>query len=67
MTPEELSDHVIDEVFEHICNTLEWGIDSLNEEYDTHEDTHELLTKAFKLWILNNIMGGLIMPRGELT
>ena len=46
MTPEELSDHVIDEVFEHICNTLEWGIDSLNEEYDTHEDTHELLTKA---------------------
>ncbi len=51
MTAEELSDHVIDEVFEHICNSLEWGIDSLNEEYDIHEGTHELFTKAFKLLI----------------
>ena len=51
MTPEELSDHVIDEVHQNICNALESGIDSLNEEYDTYEDTHELLSKAFKLLI----------------
>ena len=55
MTAEELSDHVIDEVFEHICNSLEGGIDSLNEEYDMYHDdseyTHPLLSKAFKLLI----------------
>ena len=51
MTPEDLSDHVIDEVFEHICNSLESSLESLNEEYDTSEYTHELLTKAFKLLI----------------
>ena len=51
MTPEELSDHVIDEVHQNICNALEWGIDSLNEEYDTSEYTHPLLSKAFKLLI----------------
>ena len=51
MTPEELSDHVIDEVFEHICNSLEGGLDSLNEEYGTSEYTHPLLSKAFKLLI----------------
>ena len=51
MTPEELSDHVIDEVCEHICNSLESGLDSLNEEYDTSEYTHPLLSKAFKLLI----------------
>ena len=51
MTPEDLSDHVIDEVFEHICNSLESSLESLNEEYDTSEYTHELLSKAFKLLI----------------
>ncbi len=51
ITPEDLASHVVEEVFEHICNTLEWGIDGLNDEYITDQDMHELKKKAYKLLI----------------
>ena len=54
ITPIDLASHVVEEVFEHIDNCLDWGIDGLNDEYITDQNMHELKKKAYKL-LINNL------------